>query len=215
MARLGIAGGNATEGIDLGGVEWTAIDRHGERGYTLPHLIDHQANMRRLAEAGCDRVLGIASVGGLQPQYGPGTFLSPDDFISLQAPLTTLEGREAHQVIGFDADWRARVIEEWAGQAEPPLVDGGVYWQALGPRLETPAEVRLAARDADVIGMTIASECVVAAELGLSYAAVCVVVNYANGVGDAKLTIGELERGQAANRDQLARVLDALIPALA
>ena len=39
------------------------------------------------------------------------------------------------------------------------------------------------AAHADVVGMTIASECIVAAELGLAYAAICVVDNLANGIG--------------------------------
>ena len=83
------------------------------------------------------------------------------------------------------------------GRAE--VRDGGVYWQARGPRLETPAEIRLIAAHADVIGMTIASECVVAGELGLRYAAVCVVDNLANGVAESELTIDELEQGRERN----------------
>jgi 5'-methylthioadenosine phosphorylase len=83
MGRLAVIGGNATRGIDIGADPWVAIDRHGSNGYALPHEIDHEANIRRLAEAGCDRILAIGSVGGLQPQFGPGTFVCPDDFISL------------------------------------------------------------------------------------------------------------------------------------
>lgn len=215
MPRLGVVGGNATRGLDLGGEDRVAIDRHGADGYTLPHRIDHAANLRRLADAGCDRVLGIASVGGLQPQYGPGTFLCPDDFISLDTSITTREGREAHDVLGFDGDWRAAVIETWTEAASDPLVDGGVYWQAVGPRLETAAEIRHIARDADVIGMTIASECVLAAELGVPYAAVCAVVNYANGVGEERLTVEELRAGERATRERLATALGAVLPALA
>ena len=45
--------------------------------------------------------------------------------------------------------------------------------------------------------MTLASECIVAGELGLPYAAVCVVDNLANGVGDAPLTLSEFEAGVA------------------
>ena len=44
--------------------------------------------------------------------------------------------------------------------------------------------------------MTIASECVAACELGLAYAAICVVDNLANGVGERELTMEEL-RGRA------------------
>ena len=60
-----------------------------------------------------------------------------------------------------------------------------------------------------------ASECVVAGELGLAYAAVCVVDNYANGVAATELTLEEVEAGQRAHRAKLAEVLAAVIPALA
>ncbi len=215
MAGLGVVGGNATRGIDLDAGDWVAIDRHGDDGYTLPHQIDHAANVARLRDAGCDRILAIASVGGLQPQYGPGTFLCPDDFISLDSPVTTRAGLDAHTVVGFDADWRGTLVEKWRSEAAEPLVDGGVYWQAVGPRLETQAEIRHIARDADVIGMTIGSECVVAAELGLAYAAICAVVNYANGVGDTELSVEELREGERATRERLAAGLAAVLPGLA
>jgi 5'-methylthioadenosine phosphorylase len=215
MARLAVAGGNATELLDLGGGDWLGFHRHGTGGYVLPHEIDHESNLRAALEAGCDRVLGIGSVGGLQPQLGPGTFVCPDDFISLATGGTILSGREAHRVHGFDRPWRERLLEAWSTGCDVPLVDGGVYWQTIGPRLETQAEIRAIARDADVIGMTLASECVVAGELGLAYAAVCVVDNYANGVGETELTVEELKAGRAANRESLARALEAVLPALA
>jgi 5'-methylthioadenosine phosphorylase len=215
MGRLAVVGGNATRGIELGDGAWAALDRHGGGGYTLPHLIDHEANLRGLADAGCDRVLGIGSVGGLQPQLGPGTFLCPDDFISLGGPTTTRRGRDAHAVHGFDPGWRELVVEAWATGADPPLVDGGTYWQTIGPRLETPAEVRAIAREADVVGMTIASECVLASELGLAYAAICVVVNYANGVGEEELTPEQIDAGARETGVTLATALDAVLPALA
>ena len=62
--------------------------------------------------------------------------------------------------------------------------------------------------------MTVASECVLAAELGLAYAAVCVVDNLANGVGDHELTVDEFEAGKAANRAAVIESLDALVPEL-
>jgi 5'-methylthioadenosine phosphorylase len=215
MARLAVVGGNATRGLDLGAPDWEAIDRHGGDRYTLPHRIDHAANMRRLVKAGCDRVLGIGSVGGLQPQFGPGTFVCPDDFVAWTPTPTTRDGRDSHAVRGFAAEWRVRVLEEWGERCEPSLVDGGVYCQTAGPRLETEAEVRALARDGDVVGMTLASECVVASELGLDYAAVCVVVNYANGVGEEPLSRAEIERGEAEVRAALDAALGAVLPALA
>jgi purine nucleoside phosphorylase len=216
MPRLGLIAGSSLRGAGMPQGEWELLQRHGEASaYVLPHRIDHVANMRALAEAGCDRVLAIGSVGGLRPELGPGTVLCPDDFVALDAePLTALEGVDAHRVPGFDQGWREDVLTAFA-EAGTAVRDGGVYWQARGPRLETPAEIRIAAAHADVIGMTIASECVVAGDLGLPYAAICVVDNLANGVGDRELSIDELEQGRERNRAVLQRALASALPRLA
>ena len=96
------------------------------------------------------------------------------------------------------------MIEAWEAGGQAPR-DGGVYWQTRGPRFETPAEIRLIAAHADVVGMTIASECVVAGELGLDYAALCVVDNLANGLGEGELDVAGLEDDRIANADPPAR----------
>lgn len=217
MGRLGLIAGSSFGGAALPEGGWEALDRHHDASgaYALPHEIDHAAHMRTLAEAGCDRVLAVGSVGGLQPQLGPGTFVCPDDFIAPGATETTLSGPVAHRVPGFAPEWRERVLRAWADGPGPSLVDGGVYWQTRGPRLESPAEIRMIARDADVIGMTIASECILAGELGIDYAAICVVDNYANGVGDEPLLISELEAARNANLRVLADALASVLPQLA
>jgi 5'-methylthioadenosine phosphorylase len=168
-----------------------------------------------LANAGCDRVLALSSVGGLRPELGAGTLLVPDDFIALDAePLTALDGPEAHRVPSFDPGWRAELIGALA-DASIAARGEGVYWQVRGPRLETPAEVRFVATHADVIGMTVGSECVVAGELGLRYAALCVVDNLANGVGGEELTLEQIDRNRDLNRAALQATLAAILPALA
>ena len=210
MGGLGVVLGSGAAGLEVEGA--TVIDRHGEP-YALPHRIDHEANLRRLVDAGCDRVLGVASVGGLRPELVPGAFLCPDDFIALDVPsLTTRSDPAAHRVPGFEPEWRSRVVDAFAAELE--IHDGGVYWQVTGPRLETAAEVRVIAQHADVVGMTVAAECIVAGELGLAYAAVCVVDNLANGVGATELTLAEVAAGQRAHRAQLQAALANVIPAL-
>jgi 5'-methylthioadenosine phosphorylase len=210
MNGLGVVLGSGAAGLDVDGA--TVIDRHGE-SYALPHLIDHAANLRGLLDAGCDRVLGVASVGGLRPELIPGTFLCPHDFIALDIPpLTTRSDPTAHRVPRFDPEWRSRVVEAFT--AELPLRDGGVYWQVAGPRLETAAEIRFLAQHADVVGMTVAGECIVAGELGLAYAAICVVDNLANGVGATELTLEEVAAGQLAHRARVQEALANVIPTL-
>jgi 5'-methylthioadenosine phosphorylase len=216
VSRLGLIAGSSLTGSALPAGEWTAIRRHEvAEGYRLPHLIDHVANLRALAEAGCDRILALSSVGGLRPELVPGTLLSPHDFIALDVePLTALDGVEAHRAPRFDAALRAELLEALA-EAGIDAVGEGVYWQARGPRLETPAEIRFIAPHADVIGMTVASECVVAGELGLRYAALCVVDNLANGVAGEDLTPAEIDRNREANRASVEAALAAVLPELA
>lgn len=209
-----MCGGSAVRGLDVSLPGAAYLQRHGADGYVLPHRIDHVANMRSLAAAGCDRVLGLGSVGGLHGSIAPGTFVCPDDFISLGVGPVSFDDERAHSVPGFDPSWRRRVLLAWRDQVGSDLLDGGVYWETRGPRLETPAEIRLAAAHAQVVGMTIGSECIAATDLGLSYAALCVVENLANGVGKRELTMDELLTGRATNRDAVGQALGRLLPAL-
>jgi 5'-methylthioadenosine phosphorylase len=190
------------------------VQRHdGSGAYRLPHEIDHAENLRALVDGGCDRVLAIGSVGSLSAELPVGSLLCPDDFIALHLGLSIFTDERAHRAPGFDPTWREEVLSAW--QACPAkLRDGGIYWQTVGPRFETPAEIRMMAAHADVVGMTIASECIVAAELGLAYAAICVVDNLANGIGARPLQILELEAARAANALQLHDGLAAVLPQL-
>ena len=195
------------------------LQRHGGETYRPPHLIDHAANIAALREVGCDRVLALSSVGSLKRELGVGTFVCPDDFIALQVGASGFADERGHLVPGFSPAWRARVVAAWRESAGG-LRDGGVYWQAIGPRLETPAEVRLIAVHADVVGMTVASESLFAREAGIDYAAVCLVDNMANGIeGEAAatgpLTMEQVKAGVAANRPALLASLESVVPELA
>ena len=186
------------------------LQRHGFEAYTTAARVDHASNFAALAELGCDRALAIGSVGGLRTELGVGTFLCPDDFIALHLGLSLSDQHAGERVPGFDPAWRASVLAAWDRVAEPEVIDGGVYWQAIGPRFETPAEIRLIAAHADVIGMTIASESIIAGELGIPYAAVCVVDNLANGLAAAPLSVGEFEAGKEENRSRLTTAIGAV-----
>ncbi|MGB7588328.1 MAG: MTAP family purine nucleoside phosphorylase [Solirubrobacterales bacterium] len=221
MGRLAvIIGSNA---LTPGGEEIAAVaaakdavilQRHGSDSYRLPHLIDHAANLRSLIEADCDRALAISSVGSLKPGLGVGSLVCPDDFIALQLGLSIFSDARGHTTPGFNPAWRSKVLAAWARSSAPPLHDGGVYWQTIGPRFETPAEIRLISTHADVVGMTLASECIVAGELELPYAAVCVVDNLANGIGSEPLSIEEVEADRARNAERVRDALDAVLPEL-
>ena len=216
------AGGMAPRTVETphGSVELLEADshillqRHGLAEYRTARRIEHRANIAALVQLGVDRAISIASVGGLREELGVGTFLCPDDFIALHLGLSFSDQHGGERVPAFDGSWRERLLSVWGRHSEIELRDGGVYWQAIGPRFETPAEIRLIASHADVVGMTVASECVLAGELGIAYATVCVVDNLANGVGGAPLAVEDFEAGKATNRARLLAAIGPLVDEL-
>jgi 5'-methylthioadenosine phosphorylase len=230
VGRLGVIGGTGVRdstfgrGATLVEVEGVGLldtgdalllQRHGTDRYVLPHEIDHRAHVRALRAADCDRVLGLSSTGSLRLDWPVGTFVCPDDFYAPHVNQTIHDDGRGHTVPGFDPGWRARVLDTWRAHAATPIVDGGVYTQTRGPRFETPAEVRALARIGDLVGMTIAAECILAKEIGIAYVAVCVVDNLANGLAPVPLTLDEFRAGVEANRTALLADLDAVLPVLA
>jgi 5'-methylthioadenosine phosphorylase len=139
----------------------------------------------------------------------------PDDFFGLGVAPTFFDDAQGHSVPGFDLPWRRRVIDAWTGAVDTPVVDGGVYAQTTGPRFESPAEVRFLADHADLVGMTLVPEIVLAREAGIAYAAVCTIDNLANGLDDGSLTLEEFWANKAVNEQRLAADLDHVLPVLA
>ena len=177
----------------LAGYEVVFLARHGY-GHTIPpHLVNYRANMWALAKAaGAESIVSVASVGGIRSDMGPGVVVIPHQIIDYTwgRHVTYHEGGENAVVhIDFtepyDGALRARLIAA-AAQAGEAIVDGAVYATTQGPRLETAAEVTRLERDgADVVGMTGMPEACLARELGVPYAAICVVANWSAGRGDS------------------------------
>ncbi len=190
------------------------VMRHGPGGRVPAHLVDHHANVRALCEAGCDRVLALGSAGGLHGHLGPGTVVVPDDFISLGRQPTFHDTTEGYRMPAIDPAWRGEVLAAWARSTTTPAVDGGTYAMVRGPRFETPAEIRLLATFADLVGMTWPAELVLACEAGLRYAVVCKVDNLANGVEGHRASVEEYLARTEADAERLGADLVAVVDAL-
>jgi 5'-methylthioadenosine phosphorylase len=200
----------ATDGGDIVG-----IPRHGFDRSIPAHLVDHSANIRAACELGCDRVLAVGSAGSLDKDLKVGTLICPDDFYAPEIAPSFYRDPRGHSVPGFDPEWRRVVISAWGSLTKTELEDGGVYAQTIGPRFETPAEVRALANYADMVGMTIAAEAVLAGEAALAYAVVCTIDNFGNGISGKALTVDEYRHGRDLTARTLAADLEFVLPALA
>jgi len=191
------------------------VPRHGHpgRAHILPHMINNQANLKALKELGAMEVIGVNSTGSLHKNLKPGTIVIPDDFIAISATPTTAAGKALHITPVLNEGIRARLVAA-ALDCGTDLVKEGIYWQTTGPRLETKAEIRMMSLYADIVGMTMASEAVVACELNLPYASICSIDNYCNGISEKPIKMQEITEGAKKNRDTLFRIIEKYIEAM-
>jgi 5'-methylthioadenosine phosphorylase len=187
------------------GQEVIFLARHGY-GHTIPPLeVNYRANLWALKDHGVDRVVSVATVGGIHPELIPGTLVIPDQIIDYthgRAATFFVETGKPVTHLDFTFPYcdamRAALLQA-AASAGISLRDGGVYGAVQGPRLETAAEINRIERDgADMVGMTGMPEAYLARELAICYAAVGAVVNHAAG------------RGPSANGIQMEEIQSVL-----
>jgi 5'-methylthioadenosine phosphorylase len=184
------------------------IARHGSDPsfHILPHLVNHQANFAAFKELGADEVIGVNSTGALKHHMKPGTLVIPDDYIQLGAGITAVLGKPLHIIPCLNQLVRQKLLDS-ARRCDLAPIDSGIYWQSAGPRLETRAEIAMISQFADIVGMTMASEAVVAQELDIRYASLCSVDNYAHGIEDKELTMQKILSHARLNAAAIEQIL--------
>jgi len=188
------------------------ILRHGNDldNHILPHMINHAANLLALKDLGVTEVVGINSTGSLKKDLCPGMIVIPDDFITLTATPTIHENSEAHITPALNEKVRQKLIKA-AQNCKISAVEKGTYWQVPGPRLETKAEIKMMSNFADIVGMTMASEAVIAMELDIPYASACSIDNFGNGLTQKPLSMKEITAGIRKNADLMICLLQSYL----
>ncbi len=194
------------------------LARHGEDHSLPPHKVNYRANLWLLKEIGATRVLAVNAVGGIGERYAPRAIGIPDQIIDYTwGRVGTYCEEPGTDVLHVDMtepytpSLRA-ALHAAARDAGIAVVDGGCYGATQGPRLETKAEIARLRRDGcDLVGMTGMPEAGLARELGLEYASLALVANWAAGCGDAaEITMKEVH----TNLDQATARIPHLIAAL-
>jgi 5'-methylthioinosine phosphorylase len=166
------------------------LARHGEGHSLPPHKINFRANLAALKAIGASRVLALNTVGGITPHFGPRVLACPEQLIDYTwGRISTLCEEAGSEVLHVDfgepytPSLRRKILAA-AARSGVAVVDGGCYGATQGPRLETRAEIARMRRDGcDLVGMTGMPEAGLARELGLDYACLGIVANWAAGAG--------------------------------
>lgn len=188
------------------------LPRHGVGHVIPPHRINYRANIWALHQLGVERVIGTGAVGSLREDFAPGHCVLADSFLDFTRTraLTFYEGNPivagapsgvVHTDMTEPYCPELRKLLREAGHSQGiELHDGGCYVCTEGPRFESAAEIRAYRRlGADIVGMTNLPEVVLARELGMCYALIAMVTNYAAGMTANRLTHAEVVETMAEN----------------
>jgi 5'-methylthioadenosine phosphorylase len=172
------------------------MPRHGVHHGVPPHKVNYRANIYALRHIGVKRILATNAVGAINQNIKPSDLVVPHDLVDFtksrqstfydDEPVTHVDVSQI-----FCPETRATIIRT-AKEIGVRVVDHAILVCTEGPRLETPAEIRMFRRmGCDVVGMTVMPEAVLARELEMCYANVCFVTNMAAGM-QKRLTAEEL-----------------------
>ena len=190
------------------------LSRHGNPHRIPPHQVNYRANLKALYDAGVRTVVGVNAVGGIHPDMGPAHVVIPDQIIDYTwgRASTFFEG-DLESVTHIDFTWpydesARQILIDAAGAEGVPFSGFGVYGATQGPRLETSAEIIRMERDGcDLVGMTGMPEAALAAELGMRYVCLGLVVNWAAGKSDHIITMEEIEAAIGQGMSGVKRIL--------
>jgi 5'-methylthioadenosine phosphorylase len=166
--------------------------------------------MAALAIAGVDRVIAFGSSGSLNHDITPGSLVIPTDYLSVTGIPSIHDHAVAHVMPELSPE-----LSQDLRRIIPAARLGGIYVQTRGPRFETVAEIAALSRFADLVGMTLASEATLARELGMPFAAICTVDNYANGLAGGVLTWEEVLEISRQYRERTGKILHTIIGEMA
>lgn len=190
-----------------------SIPRHGSSRNIPPHMVNNHANIQALYDIGVSKIIGVCMVGSLKKKIKPPAIVIPHDYLSFWGIPTFFSDRIVHITPMLDETLRRHIINT-AKKNKIKLYDKGVYVQTFGPRLETQAEVSVLKNYGDVVGMTMASEATLAQELGLGYAAICTVDNYAHGVSKSQLDFKKIIENAKLHSSNVVRLVVKTIEGL-
>lgn len=158
------------------------ISRHG-KDHLPPHKVNYRAVIWAARKSEASRIISVNTVGTMS-YHDVGSFFLPADFVEFTRSRinTFFDDRAVH------VDMSQPYCPELVYCLEKSIhklnmnAHKGVYVCSEGPHLETPATIRMMRQFGDVVGMTGYPEVVLARELGLCYASLCIITNEACGM---------------------------------
>ncbi|MDR2446683.1 MAG: S-methyl-5'-thioadenosine phosphorylase [Treponema sp.] len=202
------------------GVDVVILGRHGREHTIPPTQVNYRANIAALTAAGCTHILATTAVGSLQEEIHRGDFVIIDQFIDFtkQRKMSYYESFDPHHPVHtamadpYDPHLRTILIHECL-RLNYKFRSRGTVATIEGPRFSTRAESNMfRSWGADVINMSIATETILANEIGIPYAVVAIVTDYDSWrAGEEPVTWEVVSKVFAENAQKVAALLLGVI----
>lgn len=196
----------------LKGQRLAFISRHGE-DHLPPHKINYRGIIWAAKAAGASRVISINTVGSMSG-HPLGCIVLPNDFVEFTKfrPNTFFDDKAVHVDLTqpYCPDLRANLSEAMRALQLEPFE--GIYVCTEGPHLESPAQIRMMRQFGDIVGMTGYPEVVLARELSLCYASLCVVTNPACGMKAETLKATDISDLMRRSGETIREIISTALP---
>ena len=192
--------------LDISGKKVAFIPRHAAGHSIPPHKINFRANIDALKNVGVTKIIATNSVGSMNTDLPPGSFVIPDDFLdfSQDRVKTFYEDKVVHIDV---TEPYCPTLRDFLDKSGDDIL-GSTYVCTEGPRFETPAEIKMFKMlGGDLVGMTGVPEVTLAREREICYNSICIVSNYASGISESELTIDEVFEMVKEKEDDLLELI--------
>jgi 5'-methylthioadenosine phosphorylase len=192
------------------------LPRHSRKHTIRPTDINSRANIFALKKLGVQRILAPATVGSLREDFKPGDVVFIDQFIdrtTRREQSFYTEKQVCHISVAEPmCPELKRAMIEAADDANIDTHKTGTYVCIEGPRFSTKAESTMfKTLGADVVGMTLVPECVLAREAEICYASIATVTDY-DVWKDKPVSVDQVKKTMKENVEKVKRIIIKAIP---
>ncbi len=213
--------GSPSDAISIGELKGKVIaflPRHGRKHTIRPTDINARANIYAMKKLGVERILAPSAVGSLKEEYRPGDTVIVDQFIdkTTKREQSFYTGKQVCHISVADpmCPQLRGVLVETADRMRTDCHATGTYVCIEGPRFSTKAESKMhRSWGADIIGMTLVPECVLAREAEICYACIATVTDY-DVWKDHMVNAEEVARTMKQNLEKIKRLITETVAAL-
>ncbi|MFH1637771.1 MAG: S-methyl-5'-thioadenosine phosphorylase [Candidatus Woesearchaeota archaeon] len=199
------------------GIDMVFLPRHGEGHCINPSEVNFRANVWAMKELGVTHILATSAVGSLKEEYRPGELVLVDQFIdrTTKRQSSFFMGQKVCHISMADpgCNYLRELLASTAKKLKLDVHEKGTCVVIEGPRFSTRAESNVfRSWNADIIGMTMVPEVVLAREAEICYQTIAMVTDYDCWKTDNVVTLDEVLEMMKKNVEKVKKLVSATIP---